>query len=151
MSNCSDKVKMRLLIKSYLCLKGEASAHDLSEYLNTYFKWHIDVNPRLIGKVLQYSGGVLDGLTYRYGDSNERIYYIDRNKKSDNGLRRTLQYIAETKHGFKVMKYLGGRNKYFGTYSSIEEAIRVRDYCLKYDWDEELRLRLLHDGSSVIE
>ena len=142
---------MRLLIKSYLCLKGEASAHDLSEYLNTYFKWRIDVNSRLIGRLLQYDGGVLDGLTYRLGNGNQRIYYIDRNKKSDNSLRRTLQYIAETKHGFKVMKYLGGRNKYFGTYSSIEEAIRVRDYCLKYDWDEELRLRLLHDGSSVIE
>lgn len=146
---CKDKTKMRLLIRAYLSLKEEGTAYDISAYLNKYFRWNNQVSPSKISSLLRDGNSpLLKDIYKRVNEAGFMVYYLSRNPKNGE-LRRNLQYIRETKYGFKIIKYTGGKNKYFGTYQSIDEAIKYRDYCMSNGWSEELRLKLLH-GEVVI-
>ena len=134
---------MRLLIRAYLSLKEEGTAHDLSSYLNKYFNWNSVVSPSIIAGLLKATQNtILEDVYKRVNDKGYIVYYLSKSP-SDDRLRRNLQYIRESKYGFKIIKYVNGRNRYFGTYQSIDEAIKYRDYCIEHDWNEELRIKLL--------
>ena len=45
------------------------------------------------------------------------------------------KYIQPTKnHRYKIIKILNGKSKYFGTYDTITEARRNRDYLVDHNW-----------------
>ena len=87
MGHCSNKTKMRYIIKAYLLLKGEASANELCQFLQDNYKWHKPLTSRAVAGVLQGHGthhnDVLYGLKKRYENSTHipTRYYLDGDKK----------------------------------------------------------------------
>lgn len=134
---------MRLLIRAYLALRDEATPNELASYLNEYFNWNSAITPSRVSSLLRDTyRTVLSDVYKRVNDSGAIVYYLSRNPTKE--FKDSLKYIRETKHGFKIVKYVGGKNRYFGTYPSISEAIKYRDYCFEHDWNEDLRLQLLN-------
>ena len=78
--------------------------------------------------------------------------FNDLFKLSKSGLYTYMEdeensYIAKTKNNnWRVSKFVDGVNIYFGSYYSKEDAIKVRDELIKYNWDKdklnEILLRL---------
>lgn len=68
MARLDEKMKMKLIIKTYLLLNGKATASELAEFLITNFKWNGYISNRSIGTMLahtNYKGHILYGLKKR--------------------------------------------------------------------------------------
>lgn len=46
-----------------------------------------------------------------------------------------LYLIQKRSKYFQLRKTLKGKMRVFGTYSTLEDAVKVRDYCLQHGWD----------------
>lgn len=49
-------------------------------------------------------------------------------------LDRWRQYISIGNGGFRITKRINGKQEYFGTYKTMDEAIKVRDTLIKNGW-----------------
>ena len=49
-------------------------------------------------------------------------------------LDRHRQYIYLNTKGFRIMKNIDGEVKYFGTYPTLDEAIKVRNELMRNGW-----------------
>ena len=64
--------------------------------------------------------------------------------------RNQKKGVYETKSGsYEVYYYHNGKNEYYGTYRSFEEAVKVRRLCEKYNGDWNLIVE--HDDDEPIE
>ena len=76
----AETSRMKYLIKAYLIFKDKATASELSEWLNTNFKWRTPITPYTVGGLLRLrqnvQGGVLDDLQKRnIGTQNSNPTY----------------------------------------------------------------------------
>lgn len=74
-----ERTKMKLIIKTYLLCKGEATANELAEFLNNNFRFRRYISHRTISTMLthtHYKGHILYGLKKRHTDTyNNKWYY----------------------------------------------------------------------------
>lgn len=52
-----------------------------------------------------------------------------------------MKYISILKGKFQVSKQVNGKRYYFGSYDTLEEAKKVREYFIKHNWDVNERFR----------
>ena len=45
------------------------------------------------------------------------------------------KYITPHNNGFRIQKQIDGKQKYFGTYSTLDEAIRKRNELIRNGWE----------------
>lgn len=45
------------------------------------------------------------------------------------------KYIYKDHYGYSVKKYIDGKMVQFGYFTSLNDAIKERDLCVKYNWD----------------
>ena len=66
-------------------------------------------------------------------DKKRFIYdYLD-------GEPERMKYIKRMPNGkYSIQKYINGEYSHFGTFDTLEEAIRERDICVECDWDYDL-------------
>ena len=50
---------------------------------------------------------------------------------------KTRQYIINHYGKYVIRKSVEGRQQHFGTYDTLPDAIKVRDYCKKHGWRKE--------------
>ena len=67
-------------------------------------------------------------LTFR--EAVEQMPRPKLHDKSSTGER----YITHNRYGYHVRKKVNGKTRHFGVYPTLKEAVRVRDYCIKYGW-----------------
>ena len=87
MAKFDEKMKMKLIIKTYVLLNGKATANELASFLNNNFKWNSYISSRKIGTMLantHYNGHILYGLKKRpvtVADKHGRVleYYFEDN------------------------------------------------------------------------
>ena len=54
------------------------------------------------------------------------------------------KYICKQTGGkFSVRKVIKGKLTYFGTFKTLEEAAKYRDYCIIHDWDRKCRRKMI--------
>ncbi len=46
------------------------------------------------------------------------------------------RYIQQIENHFYVRKQVNGKMRPFGSYSSLEDAIKLRDYCMEHGWKQ---------------
>ena len=50
------------------------------------------------------------------------------------------KYITKNKKGiYIIQKNVNGKMRYYGSFKDYNDAIRVRDKCIKYNWDKNLQ------------
>ena len=48
-----------------------------------------------------------------------------------------IQYIQETNGRYYVKKQVNGKVRTFGTYTTLTDAKRLRDHCIKHGWKQK--------------
>ena len=43
-------------------------------------------------------------------------------------------YISRNNKGFEIKKSVNGKNKYFGTYKTLDDAVLMRNYLIEHGW-----------------
>ena len=89
MPRLDEKLKMKLIIKTYILLKGKATTKELCEFLLENFRFKSNISPRILSLVLRSAknpNDVLSGLKRRAYYSKEKQsnvseYYFDGEKK----------------------------------------------------------------------
>lgn len=85
MAKFDEKMKMKLIIKTYIILNGSATAKELAVFLNSNFKWCSYISSRSIATMLThttYKGHILYGLQKRrvtVFDTSVLEYYFEDN------------------------------------------------------------------------
>ena len=55
-----------------------------------------------------------------------------------NEKRKTMRnvdfYIFKRKNSYTIRKHVDGKQRVFGTYEKLEDAIKVRDWLIRADW-----------------
>lgn len=64
-------------------------------------------------------------------DHNWDIKYRLVNSQNHN----VPQYIRKNKHTYSIHKYIEGKTVYFGTFDTLEEARKHRDFLINHHWD----------------
>ena len=80
-------------------------------------------------------------ITFKYACENLPKAY-KRNRRSRKQAFTRTKFIQERNGKFYVRKYLPtskkkGKTVSFGTYSSLEDAMKIRDHCVKYGWKQQ--------------
>lgn len=52
-----------------------------------------------------------------------------------------MKYICNLNGKFGITKTINGKKYYFGSYNSLEEALKVREYFIKHGWDINERFK----------
>lgn len=65
-------------------------------------------------------------------DSMPRFY----GRKKKRKCRGRAKYIQQMDNRFHVRKTIKGKTRSFGSYSSLEDAIKLRDYCIEHGWKQ---------------
>ena len=47
------------------------------------------------------------------------------------------QYISLQKKKYVLRKFVKGKTRWFGTYNTLEDAIKVREYMKEHGWDQD--------------
>ena len=47
------------------------------------------------------------------------------------------KYILRQGEKYHLRKRQNGRTMMFGTYNTLDDAVRIRDYCIKYGWKQK--------------
>lgn len=69
-----------------------------------------------------------------FSEETDKIYdYVDQHQQN-----KDTKYISKVGNSFRIAKSINGKIKYFGHYSTLEEAITVRDKLIDNGWDESL-------------
>ena len=58
-------------------------------------------------------------------------------KKPKKSSKTGEKYISSRQNTFYIRKIVYGKYTTFGTYSSLEDAIKVRDYCIAHGWKQD--------------
>ena len=58
------------------------------------------------------------------------------------------RYIRKLHGRYCIQKWVNGKCEHFGSFKSLEDAIKERDLLIKYDWDLELLCECLNEGDS---
>ena len=81
------------------------------------------------------------GVTFKYVmDNMERPYTKNRkpNRRSKcTSTKISLNIYRIGKGGFTIYKSVNSRSQNFGTYRTVEDAIKVRDYFYEHGWDRK--------------
>ena len=57
------------------------------------------------------------------------------------------RYIRKTKAGnYKIVKWLNKKMVYFGTFHSLDDAMRERDLLVEFNWDLEVLCECANEG-----
>ena len=63
--------------------------------------------------------------------------YHARTRKPYMGYVSTGEkYICKARGHFHIRKQYNGKQRHYGSYESLEDAIKVRDYCIKHGWKQ---------------
>lgn len=82
----------------------------------------------------------------KYDLSHSRYCRYGKRVYEDTGYKRmagrNMNYhpdlnIRKESNNYRIDKQINGRKIYLGSYDSIEEARRVRDFCLEHNWSSE--------------
>lgn len=100
---------------------------------------HYYIQKYLAGKIIHYGTfktiwEVEDAVSFLKDNdwSKEKFLEYYYGKKDD-------KYIKNTSNGkFLIQKYIDGHICSFGTFDTLEEAIRERDICVECGWDYDL-------------
>ena len=78
-------------------------------------------------------------LTFKYVmDNLPRPYSMsERKPKRNRRNSKSRQYIIDHQGRYYLRKYVNGRMVHFGSYKTILEAVKVREYCKKHGWRKE--------------
>lgn len=76
-------------------------------------------------------------ITFKYAVDNMERPYTKNRKPNYNckGSRRVSLYIYRLGTGFTIYKSLNCKSHNFGTYRTLEDAMKVRDYFLENGWN----------------
>ena len=71
-----------------------------------------------------------------FKEATERLCHSKprRKKKKKKQQLRAAKYIQKRDGKYYVRKTVEGRTVMFGTYRTLEDAIKVRDYCIEHGW-----------------
>ena len=78
-------------------------------------------------------------LTFQYAVENIPKPRPKKEKKRRKyGARNPdLLYIQHTKGKYYLRKQVRGKIRMFGTYTSLQDAILMREYCMKHGWKQQ--------------
>jgi hypothetical protein len=68
--------------------------------------------------------------------------YQKKNQNRKNGNKQRIekttneQYIYARDDRYYLRKCIKNESKFFGVYRTLEDAIKVRDYCIRYGWKQ---------------
>lgn len=66
-------------------------------------------------------------------ESVPRVYTFGKRKKK---VKQAEKYIQQRGRNFYLRKTVNGKTKMFGTYYSLEDAIKVREHCEEFGWKQ---------------
>ena len=76
-------------------------------------------------------------ISFKYACDNMGKIYTKKilPKKESNTF--ASEYIQTRNGKYFLRKYLRGSTKMFGTYNSLNDAIRMREHCKRYGWKQQ--------------
>ena len=125
--NCSFK-ELFDYINVYELPKGKDDMRYIYERNGLYF-----IQKRINGELKYFKGShslkETVELRDRLIENNWRDYeQLGIEELDDN------QYIYPVANSFQLKKYINGKTKHFGTFKTLEEAIKARDELIKNNW-----------------
>lgn len=91
-------------------------------------------------KLIEFQQDLRNGLTVEEACTKYNIPFnyvfknMERINKRQGPNDPQLKYITKRSGHFSVRKTVKGKQIVFGTYSTLEEAIKIREYCEKHGW-----------------
>ena len=59
-----------------------------------------------------------------------------------------VKYVILSKGRYYVMKQHNGKQKYYGIFDNLDDAVKHRNYCIKHNWNDDCVYRRYPDGHS---
>ena len=78
------------------------------------------------------------GVSFKYVVANMPRPFKPRGKRKPKRAKTYTgeKYIQHRDGHYSLRKNIKGRMMFFGTYSSLEDAMKVRDYCIVHGWKQ---------------
>lgn len=101
------------------------------QYKGTHYGWYDDIRWALYDRdKLESCNWDLEEFVWLPESYNKYLDMPLPPRELDN----YRQYISVKGNSFQVVKRINGKQEYFGSYKSLEEAIKVRDELIKKGW-----------------
>lgn len=101
----------------------------------------VDANPERYIKTNRYSFSVVHK-SFTYGNFKTmeeaiecRDYCEEHDWSKDCLPDNTMKHIRKRGNNYAIVKQIGEKHVYFGSFNSLQEAVNHRDYCVAENWD----------------
>ena len=85
-------------------------------------------------KDLQEGMSIFDACVKYHIPFRDLCNCMPRASSGRRNIRSGEKYIRKQQGHYQIVKSLNGTNQAFGTYDSLEDAVKVREQCIKQGW-----------------
>ena len=99
-------------------------------------------------KIARFQYDIRNGMTIQDALTKHGLTFLEafqKTKKPKNQKKKKKKkwvsiteekYIQSRNNHYYVRKTINGRTRLFGTYKTLEDAVKIRDYCMEHGWKQ---------------